>query len=280
MADAPTTGVVRTRRALLTAAAGSAAALAISTIKPASVAALATPMLTETNNTAADVTGVSNATADSQAFYGHATGDGNGLEGTSVTGHGVRGISSDTSDPVANGSNAGVVGVAGDIGSIPDNIALSGVFGFSDPAPDPALAFGSGVLGLCDDFGTIGWGTLGVWGDGAVGVVGTTSTSGGEGVRASSDTLGAIALRTVGRAEFSRSGRTTIRSGHASKAVSLAGCTSSTLVFAVLSSNRSGKYVRAVVPASGKFTIYLNSTVGSLTKVTWIAFTNPSNHGG
>ena len=114
----------------------------------------------------------------------------------------------------------------------------------------------------------------------AVGVVGTTGTAGGEGVRASSDTLSAIALRTVGRAEFSRSGRTTISAGHSTKAVTLAGCTSSTLVLAVLSSNRSGRYVRAVVPASGKFTIYLNTTVGSSTGVTWIAFTNPSNHGG
>jgi hypothetical protein len=35
----------------------------------------------------------------------------------------------------------------------------------------------------------------------------------------------------------------------------------------VLNSNRSGRYVRAVVPASGKFTIYLNSTVSSSTYV-------------
>ena len=40
-------------------------------------------------------------------------------------------------------------------------------------------------------------------------------------------------------------------------------------VFAVLASNRSGRYVRAVVPAAGKFTIYLNTTVTSTTVVTW-----------
>src|SRR6476659_8519168 len=40
----------RSRRAILAAAAGSAAAVAASTVLPASVAALAAPMLTETNN--------------------------------------------------------------------------------------------------------------------------------------------------------------------------------------------------------------------------------------
>ena len=271
--------VVRSRRAILAAAAGSAAALAASAIGPASVAAIAAPMLTETDNAETAATGVSNSTADSQAFFGHATGAGNGVEGTSVIGHGVRGISSDTSDPVTNTSIGGVVGVAGSLGSIPANISPVGVFGFSDPGPVSGPA-GVGVWGVSDDLGVAGDGGIGVYGQGGWGAVGYSEATSGIGVVAAAGDPSVRALRVEGRAEFTRSGRTTITAGHSTKAVSLAGCTSSTLVLAVLSSNRSGRYVRAVVPASGKFTIYLNTAVGSRTGVTWIAFTNPSNHGG
>lgn len=279
MADAPTTESVRTRRAVLAAAAGSAAALAVSTIRPPSVAAVAAPMLTETDNAATAPTGVSNSTADSQALFGHAAGDGNGVEGTSVTGHGARGISSDTSDPATNTGNAGVVGVAGSIGDIPANIALTGVFGHSDPSPAAGFA-GAGVWGDSDDLGVIGTGGAGVLGDGFFGVIGAAASAAGVGVLATVDVTGARALRVEGRAEFTRSGRATIPAGQSKRTVALGGCTSSTLVLAVLSANRSGRYVRAVVPGSGSFTIYLNSTVSSATGVTWIAFTNPSNHSG
>ena len=271
--------VVRSRRAILAAAAGSAAALAASAIGPASVAAIAAPMLTETDNAATAPTGVSNSDANEQAFFGHATGSGNGLEGISVTGHGARGISTDTSDPLTNVSNAGVVGVAGDIAHIPGNIALTGVFGFSEPSPVTDIS-AAGVWGVSDDLGVAGDGGIGVYGQGFYGAVGYSGDAGGVGVIAAALDTSVRALRVEGKAEFTRSGRTTISAGHSTKAVSLAGCTSSTLVLAVLSSNRSGRYVRAVVPASGKFTIYLNTTVGSSTGVTWIAFTNPSNHGG
>jgi len=279
MADAPTTESVRTRRAVLAAAAGSAAALAVSTIRPAPVAAIAAPMLTETDNATTAATGVSNSTADSQGLFGHAVGDGNGVEGTSVTGHGLRGISSDSSDPATNTSNAGVVGVAGDIGDIPANIALTGVFGRSDPSSNPDIA-GAGVWGQSDDFGVIGDGGIGVLGDGFIGVIGAAASSAGIGVLATLDVAGGRALRVEGRAEFTRSGRATIPAGQSRRTVALGGCTTSTLVLAVLSANRSGRYVRAVVPGSGSFTIYLNATVSSSTGVTWIAFTNPTNHSG
>jgi hypothetical protein len=277
--DSATQEIVRSRRAVLAAAAGGAAALAASAIGPATVAAAVGNMQTETDNATTAPTGVSNSTADSQALFGHATGAGNGTEGTSVTGHGVRGISSDTSDPVTNTSIAGVVGVAGSLGSIPANVSPVGVFGFSDPGPiDGPL--GAGVWGVSDDLGVAGDGGIGVVGQGFWGALGYSEETSGIGVVASAGDPTVRALRVEGRAEFTRSGRTSISSGHSSKAVTLAGCTSSTLVFAVLASNRSGRYVRAVVPASGKFTIYLNSTVSSSTNVAWIAFTNPSNHSG
>ena len=111
MTDSATPEIVRSRRAVLAAAAGGAAALAASPIGPATVAAAAGNMQTETDNATTLPTRVSNSTADSQALFGHATAAGNGVEGTSIIGHGVRGISSDTSDPVTNQSIAGVVGV-------------------------------------------------------------------------------------------------------------------------------------------------------------------------
>lgn len=280
MADAPITEAVRSRRAVLAAAAGSAAALAVSTIRPGSVAAVAANMQTETDNATSAPTGVTNSADDHlQALFGHAATDGNGVEGTSVKGHGARGISSDTSDPATNVSNAGVVGVAGSLQSIPSNIALTGVFGFADASPTQGFV-GAGVWGDSPDIGVIGSGSVGVLGFAPVGVVGETDTSGGIGVVAANDVADALALRVIGRAEFTRSGRTTIAAGKASKAVTLAGCTSSTLVIANLAASRTGRWVRAVVPASGKFTIYLNTSVGSNTAVAWIAFTNPSNHSG
>ena len=49
----------------------------------------------------------------------------------------------------------------------------------------------------------------------------------------------------------------------------MAGVTTSSKVFAVLHSNRSGRYVRAVVVATGRFRIYLNASVSSTTSVAW-----------
>jgi hypothetical protein len=272
--DAP-----RSRRAILAAAAGSAAALAVSAIKPVGIQAVAAPMLTETDNAATATTGVTNSTGGSKAFFGHAATDGVGAEGTSVIGPGLYGISSDSSDPEGNPNNAGVVGVAGDTVNVAANIALTGVYGTSDPSPVDGFV-GAGVWGDSADFGVIGTGATGVLGDGVWGVMGATASAAGIGIYATADAPTGRALRVEGRAEFTRSGRTLVKAGNAKKTISLAGCTSSSLVFAVLASNRTGRWVRAVVPTTGSFTIYFNTTLANDTNVTWIAFTNPANHGG
>jgi hypothetical protein len=243
------------------------------------VAAAATNMQTETDNPTAAPTGVTNSTAGSQALFGNAAGSGNGVEGTSGLGMGVRGVSADASDPETNTENAGVVGVAGDAGNIAGNIGLTGVYGYSDPSSVEGFV-GAGVWGDSPDFGAIGTGSVGVYGDGNWGALGFGRGGDGIGVLAAVDTGSGRALRVQGRAEFTRSGRVTIKAGTSKRAVSLAGCTSSTLVIANLASNRSGRWVRAVVPASGQFTIHLNTSVGSDTLVAWIAFTNPGNHSG
>ena len=287
MTDSATQDTVRSRRAVLAAAAGGAAALAATAIRPGSVAAVAAPMLTETNNAATAPTGVTNSTDGSDALFGHATGAGTGTEGTSGWGMGVVGTSADTSNPVDHTRNAGVVGVAGSINSLAENLSPVGVYGYSDASTTEGIA-GAGVWGQSPDLGVAGDGTLGVQGVGTVGVlgygqqgvIGIAATSDGIGVHAEVDVTGARALRVAGRAEFTRSGRASVASGAKKKTVSLAGCTTSTLVMAVLASNESGRYVRAAVPAAGSFTVYFNTALTSSAVIAWIAFTNPSNHSG
>jgi hypothetical protein len=51
-------------------------------------------------------------------------------------------------------------------------------------------------------------------------------------------------------------------------AITLAGVTTSSLVFAVLYSNRSGRYVQAVTPTTGKFTIWAAKANAAITPIT------------
>jgi hypothetical protein len=277
MTDTVQDGTLRTRRSLLTAAAGGAAALAVSAIKPGAVAAgVVEPVNQDVDNATVAITEISNATDGVDAFAGNATGDGTGSVGTSDTGIGVMGVSDVSSDPETNTRNAGVVGVAGSTGNIATNIALTGVYGVSDASPDTEVTVASGVWGESGDWGVIGFGSGGVLGDGAIGVLGGTATPDGFGLFGVSDDPQGFGLAVAGRAVFSRSGRATVNAGSKKEVVNLAGCTANTLVIAVLAQNRAGRYVRAAVPEAGKFTIYLNNDVGSNTKVSWIAFSNPA----
>jgi hypothetical protein len=142
--------------------------------------------------------------------------------------------------------------------------ALAGSSGSSGIGVGGNSDSGPGVQG---NSGT-GFGVSGVSSTG-VGVAGDGSTS-GTGVWATASVSGGgIALQVDGKVKFSRSGRTTMAAGTSSKTVSLPGITTGSLVFAVLGSNRSGRWVRAVVPATGSFKIYLNTTVPSSTYVSW-----------
>ena len=85
-------------------------------------------------------------------------------------------------------------------------------------------------------------------------------------------TASSPALEVNGKVKFNRAGRKTIGAGKSTLVVNMAGVTSTSKVLAVLNSNRSGRYVRAVVPATGKFTIYLNSSVSSSTYVAYFVF--------
>jgi hypothetical protein len=76
-------------------------------------------------------------------------------------------------------------------------------------------------------------------------------------------------LRVSGKVSLSRSGRQAMSSGTSSRAVTLAGVTSTSKVFAVLATGEPGRWVRSVIPAAGKFTIYLNTTLSSSAVVSW-----------
>ena len=242
----------RSRRALLAAAAGAAGALAASAALPLTAAA-ADPndVVLGAPNSSLALTSITQGTAAQGAFKATTTWPG----------------------------AAGLVGSTGDESGIALNTASTGVYGWA-PTSASDTFFATGVWGDSDDVGTYGSGYVGVRGDGFVGVYGSGGTGGGVGVYGQGDTGGIgvqasgatatdVALQVTGKVRFSRSGRSTIGAGRSSIRVNLAGVSTSSRVFAVLHSNRSGRYVRAVVPTTGYFTIYLNTTVSSSTYVAW-----------
>jgi hypothetical protein len=234
---------LRSRRALLAAAAGGAAAVAATAAAPLTVSAAPTPMLTEQDNPSAAQTSITQATDAIVAFKAK----------TTTTGA------------------AGLVGSTGDETNIATNTSWTGVYGWAPGTPPDVDFFATGIWGDSDDIGTYGSGGVGVRGDGFYGMVAASQVGGGAGLLAwgGTGTGNDVALDVRGKAKFSRSGRATIGSGRSSIKINVTGVTWSSLVFAVLRSNRSGRYVRAVVPTTGSFTIYLNTTVTSSTYVVW-----------
>ena len=235
----------RSRRALLTAAAGGAAAMAASAAIPlTATAADPNDVVKEVDNATAAQTSITQSAAGFIAFKASTT----------------------------NPDRAGLVGATGDQTDTNESFsAYTGVYGFAPAAPIDFSGFGSGVWGDSPDVGVAGSGFVGVRGDGAYGMVAAGFTGGGTGLLAwGGDGSGAdIALDVRGKVKFSRSGRVTILSGRSTIRVNLVGVTTSSRVFAVLHSNRSGRYVRAVVPTTGSFTIYLNTTVTANTFIAW-----------
>lgn len=237
----------RSRRALLTAAAGAAGALAANAVLPLSAAAVATNLLTEIDNPTVATTSVTQATDALVAFKAK----------TTLTGA------------------AGLVGSTGDETNIAPNTSFTGVYGWSPTGGTTAT--GAGVWGDGDDvgvFGTggtgvFGYGAEGVYGLGTIGVTGESDAPTSPGVKALGATVSAPALEVVGKVKFNRSGRKAMSSGKSNVVVSLAGVTTGSKVFAVLATSESGRWVRAVVPAAGKFTVYLNTSLSSSAVVAW-----------
>ena len=157
----------------------------------------------------------------------------------------------------------------------------TGVFGLSDGGDGVrGSSPTTGVRGVSDTTGVLGEVTRLGGGAGVKGVSPTTGVWGvsqNEGVTGFGDQVGvrarssAIALKVEGRAHFSRSGKVSIGAGLNKKDVSMTRLTSATFVTATLQGvPSSGLWVQSVqvVPASDKFTIYLNKAVPSGTTVT------------
>jgi hypothetical protein len=207
-------------------------------------------LLGDATNEATSTTMITNSTIDNTAFSAAAAGTGFGLQGSSTGGAGILGwsITAPTLDPV--------------------DAAYTGVWGWSPAAPIEGQV-GVGVVGESDDWGVLGLGSVGVWGYGPYGVVGESASPTGVGVTAVAQSATSLALDVQGKVRFSRSGRTSVAAGHSTKVVTLAGVSASSRVFALIHSNRGGRWVRSVVPTTGSFKIYLNGTVSSSTYVAW-----------
>jgi hypothetical protein len=251
----PEDSAPRSRRALLAAAAGGAAALAAQAALPLSaVAADPNDVVLGSPNTATTATTITNSTDGGTAFAGSGTGTGYGVQATSGGGAGSFSWS-----------------IAAPDWWDPSFGAYTGAFGFSPTFPDPDFA-ATGVWGDSPDIGVYATGGIGAVASGAIGIIGESTDASFPGVVANGATSSSPALEVNGKMKFNRAGRKTIGAGKSSLVVTMAGVTTTSKVLAVLNSNRSGRYVRAVVPAAGKFTIYLNSSVSSSTYVAYFVF--------
>ncbi|HET9083150.1 MAG TPA: hypothetical protein VFN41_02010 [Candidatus Limnocylindrales bacterium] len=268
MASDPNT--LRTRRALLTAAAGGAAAVAATAAMPlTAVAADPNDVVKGTDNPTTAKTSITDTGDRTTAFQATNVGVAPSILAKNAEGVATTVAETDPSDPGGITAAAGVYAV-----SVDDSDAApfwvttyTGAYGWAPTFPN-VNGFSVGVWGDSDDVGHYGTGSIGAWGDGFIGVRGTGET-GGIGVQAIAASPTDLALTVAGKVTFSRSNRATIGAGRSSLKVNLPGTTSSSRVFAVLHSNRAGRYVRAVVPTTGSFTIYLNTTVTSATYVAW-----------
>jgi hypothetical protein len=174
-----------------------------------------------------------------------------------------------------------------------------GVIGVAIPAAAGGADGPFGVYGfasLTGGRGVYGQASIGVWGDGTIGMVGrsqadygiameadalgensigvfgyTAASSGGIGVYATAPSPDSNALQVQGRAVFSASGKLTVPAGAAQVTHSPGGLKSGSLILATLQQNRPGVSVRAAVPnvAAGSFTIHFTQAVPADTTVAW-----------
>jgi hypothetical protein len=263
----------RSRRALLAAAAGGAAAVAASAATPLTAAAAPLPMVTETAMVSAAETSLADTGDRTVAFKTTNLGVAPALLVSNAAGVATTAGETDPSDPGGITSAAGIYAysVNGTDAQPYWATTYTGIYGWA-PAFPTLNGFGSGLWGDSEDVGTYGSGAVGVRGDGLYGMVAASAPgAGGAGLLAwgGSGSGADVALDVRGKARFSRSGRATIGAGKSSIKINLTGVSWSSLVFAELRSNRSGRYVRAVVPTTGSFTIYLNIAVASSTYVVW-----------
>lgn len=296
MDDAPPPVTTRSRRAVLAAGLGAAVAAVAGALGRPSVARAGSDgdVVLGQDNQTGFITSITKTDDDfgGNAFAANAHGTGVAIIGNGLGGTGIKGNSA-----VATGYGVHAENFEGTAMYGRTNVfGQSGVLGEN--------RFGFGVLGQTHLGDSTGTGTAGVWGrdyaaskgigtygtavngigvygrvastanqnipappSGNIAVLGEAAASSAVAVQASN--TGGWALKAFGKVHFSKSGQATIAASTASIAVTKSGVTSSSLIWAMLAGNASGRWVRAVVAASGSFTIYLNTTVASNTKVSW-----------
>jgi hypothetical protein len=256
------------RRAVLAAALGGAAALGVQALASApGVRAAATAVLTETPNTAAVNTSLTaDLAADTVLEVNNSTADLSkasvGLLGHAANGAGVKG---------ASDANVGVYGGTADQTNASSFTDYTGVYGFVDGAGvDQNQFLPTGVWGDTQEgAGVFGSGPNGVIGVGGWGVYGYSEVASGVGVFA--DSLApAIALHVNGKAHFSRSGKASVSRTRTSVSVTVPGATAASMVLATIQANKLGLYVKGAVATTNKITIYLSKKPPVTVKVAWI----------
>ena len=276
------------RRAVLTAAIGGAAALGVQALAsaPGARAGSDGDLVLNAGNAATASTGLSGALSmdtvlsvtNSAAGAGTAIqgndDDGTGVAGFANAGNGIYGDAMGTGNGVHATSGTGVgawaaSGSTTNAHSHPDT-DYTGVYGFCDQAGLPVNAIATGVWGdSAGGDGVFGSGATGVHGVGGWGVYGWSNVASGVGLYA--DAAGpAKALVVNGKAHFSRSGKLKFGATTSAVAKSVTGLTSAAMIIAVLNSNRAGIFVRAAVAATGKFTVYLNKAPGATVYVAYL----------
>jgi hypothetical protein len=263
------------RRSILTAALGATAAWVATALGQAQSVRAGSDgdVVLGAANTAAGVTTIEYAANDaivgrSQApthsgVWGDNPGGGYGVAGSTggTTTAGVWGSNSSSGTGV-KGTSASGPGLSGES-------SKNAIFGSSSGELYTGV-WGENTGGGFGVYGTTGGaGGAGVWGENSRQGKGVRGTS-NSGTGVSAESLTGVALDVVGKARFSRSGKASIAAGKKSIKVTLAGVTSKTLVFANLATNASGKYVAAVVPIAGSFTIYLNANAAAKVAVAWV----------
>jgi len=225
----------RTRRSLLAAAAAGAAGIAASRLAVPSPASATDglPMLIGSSNASTAATSLANATSGSTGLLvSTTTGGGTAVFADSTTGISVFAV--------------GQMGVYAHGSAVATPSSIMGVYARVDTA-------GNGPAIVADH--ASGPGTIPV------------NTA----IFASVGNKAHHGIHAMGGVKFpDRSNRATVKAGHSSVTVTVAGITSANFATATLGANRSGRWVRAVVCASGKITIYLNTSVASPTLVTWL----------
>ena len=247
----PELNAPRSRRVFLAAAAGAAAATAVSAIDPRSAvrAGVDGDVVLGAANTATTTTALQ-ITA-------------NNLDVLSVRG------SSENAAIVGLNTDVGA-GVRGEHAGVGEAAGGAGVLGFAPHGTGVEGSGGVGVAGHSQE-GTGVFGTIALSGEG---VHGHSMATAGVGVRASAEA--GIALVVDGKARFSRSGRVNIPAGASRIDVDvkpLGSLGGTPLCFANLQTRVAGVHVEAVrpnVPSFGKLRIYLNKAVTASTPVAWV----------